>query len=77
MKKLSTILCILALLFGALGGVSPVKAAKTIGTKYTSVGQLSGKAFAIVNETAGKAIYHKEHQAHLAWGMMTITPRSL
>ena len=59
MKKLSTILCILALLFGALGGVSPVKAAKTIGTKYTSVGQLSGKAFAIVNETAGKAIYHK------------------
>ena len=59
MKKLSTILCILALLFGALGGVSPVKAAKTIGTKYTSVEQLSGKAFSIVNETAGKAIYHK------------------
>ena len=59
MKKLSIFLCTLALLFGALGGVCPVKAAKTIGTKYTSVEQLSGKAFTIVNETAGKAIYHK------------------
>lgn len=59
MKKLSTILCTLALLFGAVGGVSSVKATKTIGTKYTSVEQLSGKAFAIVNETDGKAIYHK------------------
>ena len=59
MKTITRLLPTAALLFGVLGGVSSVKAAKAIGTKYTSVAQLSGKAFAIVNETEGKAIYHK------------------
>ena len=59
MKTITRLLATAALLFGVLGGVSSVKAAKAIGTKYTSVAQLSGKAFAIVNETEGKAIYHR------------------
>ena len=56
MKTITRLLTTAALLFGVLGGVCSVKAAKAIGTKYTSVAQLSGKAFAIVNETDGKAI---------------------
>lgn len=59
MKKLSTILCTLALLFGAVGGVR-VFAAKTIGKEFTSVASLVGKTFAIVNKTEGKAICNKQ-----------------
>ena len=61
MKTITRLLATAALLFGVLGGVSSVKAAKAIGTKYTSVAQLSGKAFAIVNETDGKAICNKQN----------------
>ena len=59
MKTITRLLATAALLFGVVGGVSSVKAAKVPGTEFTSVASLAGKAFAIVNKTDGKAIYHK------------------
>ena len=59
MKRFTTILCTLALLFGVVGGVNSVKAEKVPGTEYTSLLQLSGKTFAIINKADGKAIYHR------------------
>ena len=47
------------MLFGFVGGVTSVKADGVPGTEYTSVSQLSGKCFAIVNKAASKAIYHR------------------
>ncbi len=55
MKKL---LLLGMMLLGIVGGISDVSAAMTIGTKLTSVAQLEGKKFAIINEVDGKAIFN-------------------
>ena len=54
MRKFTKSLMALVLL---IGGTTTANASLQPGTKYTSVDQLSGKVFAIVDEAAGKAFY--------------------
>lgn len=58
MKKFTKLMLTLALLVAGVGGAK-VYAAKTIGTEFTSVADLEGKTFAIVNKAEGKAICNK------------------
>ena len=57
MRNFTKLLLTAALFVVGVGGAK-VNAAKTIGTEYTSVAALEGKAFAIVNKTDGKAIFN-------------------
>jgi len=56
MRKFTKLMLTLALLVVGVGGA---KAIKTPGTEFTSVSALSGKTFAVINKTDGKAICNK------------------
>ena len=58
MRKFTQLMLTLALLVVGVGGVKAIKY-YDVDTRYTSVGALSGKYFAIVDETAAKAFYTK------------------
>lgn len=57
MKKITKLFSTLLLLCVSLAGNAETKV--TLGTEYTSVADLNGKAFAIINKTAEKAICNK------------------
>lgn len=59
MRKFTKSLMALVLL---IGGTTTANASLQPGTRYTSVDQLSGKVFAIVNEADGKAFYGSGEQ---------------
>ena len=59
MRQFTKLMLTAMLLVVGLGGSNSAKAGKAPGTEYTSVSQLSGKAFAIVNKADGKAVYHR------------------